>query len=228
MAADVSVTHRPPLSPEAEAEAETSETVDRRAPEQELPPLDPEEIRKRLEHTERQFRNRRKILIRGLPGDVTNQGFTGIKDVRHHCPEVHDLLSDYELKYCFVDKYKGTGCPGTHSGDQAGLELLRNPPASASQVLGLKACATHRPASSPILDYGGCDDRYIGEHACSHSSFVTLLNGEQAEAAIHTFHQSRLRERELAVQLQPTDALLAALRQPGALLLSVQRAHWPL
>jgi hypothetical protein len=33
------------------------------------------------------------------------------------------------------------GCPGTHSVDQAGLEL-RNPPASASQVQGLKACAT--------------------------------------------------------------------------------------
>jgi hypothetical protein len=30
------------------------------------------------------------------------------------------------------------GCPGTHSVDQAGLEL-RNPLASASQVLGLKA-----------------------------------------------------------------------------------------
>jgi hypothetical protein len=30
------------------------------------------------------------------------------------------------------------GCPGTHSVDQAGLEL-RNPPTSASQVLGLKA-----------------------------------------------------------------------------------------
>jgi hypothetical protein len=29
-------------------------------------------------------------------------------------------------------------CPGTHFVDQAGLEL-RNPPASASQVLGLKA-----------------------------------------------------------------------------------------
>jgi hypothetical protein len=28
------------------------------------------------------------------------------------------------------------GCPGTHSVDQAGLELT-NPPASASQVLGL-------------------------------------------------------------------------------------------
>jgi hypothetical protein len=33
------------------------------------------------------------------------------------------------------------GCPGTHSVDQAGLEL-RNSSASASQVLGLKACAT--------------------------------------------------------------------------------------
>jgi hypothetical protein len=32
------------------------------------------------------------------------------------------------------------GCPGTHSVDQAGLEL-RNSPASTSQVLGLKVCA---------------------------------------------------------------------------------------
>jgi hypothetical protein len=33
------------------------------------------------------------------------------------------------------------GCPGTHSVDQAGLKL-RDLPASASQVLGLKVCAT--------------------------------------------------------------------------------------
>jgi hypothetical protein len=33
------------------------------------------------------------------------------------------------------------GCPGTHFVDQAGLEL-RNPPACASPVLGLKVCAT--------------------------------------------------------------------------------------
>ncbi|KAM7026464.1 LOW QUALITY PROTEIN: ribonucleoprotein PTB-binding 1, partial [Acridotheres tristis] len=65
-----------------------------RAPEEELPPLDPAEVRSRLEHSARQFRNRRKILIRGLPADVTNQ-------------DVHELLKDYELKYCFVDKYKG-------------------------------------------------------------------------------------------------------------------------
>jgi hypothetical protein len=38
------------------------------------------------------------------------------------------------------------GCPGTHFVDQAGLEL-RNPPASASRVLGLKASAT-MPRSS--------------------------------------------------------------------------------
>jgi hypothetical protein len=40
------------------------------------------------------------------------------------------------------------GCPGTHSVDQAGLKL-RNPSASASRVLGLKACAP-RPALSDI------------------------------------------------------------------------------
>jgi hypothetical protein len=33
------------------------------------------------------------------------------------------------------------GCPGTHSVDEAGLQL-RNPPASASQELGLKECTT--------------------------------------------------------------------------------------
>jgi hypothetical protein len=50
--------------------------------------------------------------------------------------------------FCFVFCFSrqafslySPGCPGTHSVDQAGLEL-RNPPASASQVLGLKACAT--------------------------------------------------------------------------------------
>ena len=41
------------------------------------------------------------------------------------------------------------GCPGAHSVDHTGLEL-RNPPASASQVLGLKACAT-MPSFSFLL-----------------------------------------------------------------------------
>ncbi|NXM36914.1 RAVR1 protein, partial [Oxyruncus cristatus] len=111
-----------------------------RAPEEELPPLSPAEVRSRLERSARQFRNRRKVLIKGLPADVSNQ-------------EVHDLLSDYELKYCFVDKYKGT-------------------------------------------------------------AFVTLLNGEQAAAAVRRFHGTKLRERELRVQLQPTDSLLCVANLP--------------
>jgi hypothetical protein len=41
------------------------------------------------------------------------------------------------------------GCPGTHFVDQAGLEL-RNPPASASRVLGLKACAA-MPCTCSVL-----------------------------------------------------------------------------
>jgi hypothetical protein len=44
------------------------------------------------------------------------------------------------------------GCPGTHSVDQAGLEL-RNPPASASRVLRLKACATRSGLDSHTLTY---------------------------------------------------------------------------
>jgi hypothetical protein len=42
------------------------------------------------------------------------------------------------------------GCLGTHFVDQAGLEL-RNPPASASRVLGLKACVT-TPSEVPSLN----------------------------------------------------------------------------
>ena len=50
----------------------------------------------------------------------------------------------YFIFYFFVFRDRvslcSSGCPGTHSVDQAGLKL-RNPPASASQVLRLKACA---------------------------------------------------------------------------------------
>jgi hypothetical protein len=49
------------------------------------------------------------------------------------------------LFVCFVFRDRvslcSPGCPGTHSVDQAGFKL-RNPPASASQVLGLQACST--------------------------------------------------------------------------------------
>jgi hypothetical protein len=68
----------------------------------------------------------------------------------------HSLLLPSRLMFCFtfffffffffflvsrdrVSLYS-PDCPGTHFVDQAGLKL-RNPPASASRVLGLKACA---------------------------------------------------------------------------------------
>jgi hypothetical protein len=44
------------------------------------------------------------------------------------------------------------GCPGTHFVDQAGLEL-RNLPASASQVLRLKACATSHGTLNHFKNY---------------------------------------------------------------------------
>jgi hypothetical protein len=56
------------------------------------------------------------------------------------------------LFVCFLDRaslYR-LGCPGTHFVDQAGLEL-RNPPASASRVLGLKACATMPGANNTLI-----------------------------------------------------------------------------
>jgi hypothetical protein len=45
--------------------------------------------------------------------------------------------------FFFLDRVSlySPGCPGIHFVDQAGLKL-RNLPASASQVLGLKVCAT--------------------------------------------------------------------------------------
>ncbi|XP_041942437.1 ribonucleoprotein PTB-binding 1 isoform X3 [Alosa sapidissima] len=136
------------LGERRDPDAETSEETAPRGSEcqrrvdDELPVLNPEEIESRLERTRKEFYNRRKIIIKNLPSDITNQ-------------EVHDLLSSYDLKYCFVDKYKGT-------------------------------------------------------------AFVTLLNGEQAQHAIGEFHQHVLREREISVQLQPTDALLCIANLPRA------------
>ncbi|KAL4635020.1 ribonucleoprotein PTB-binding 2 [Arapaima gigas] len=105
-----------------------------------LPDLEPEEIERRLEKTRRELSNRRKILIKNLPADISSQ-------------EVHDILREYELKYCYVDRNKGT-------------------------------------------------------------AFVTLLNGDQAQDAIRTFHQTTIRGREITVQLQPTDALLCVANLP--------------
>lgn len=46
------------------------------------------------------------------------------------------------------------------------------------------------------------------------AAFVTLLNGEQAESAIKKFHGTKLRDKEISVQLQPPDALLCIANLP--------------
>ncbi|CAI9534850.1 unnamed protein product, partial [Staurois parvus] len=86
------------------------------------------------------WRNRRKILVRNLPADCCSQ-------------DIQDLLKDYEIKYCYVDKNKKT-------------------------------------------------------------AFITLSNGEQAQDAINRFHKHHLRDKEIQVQLQPTDALLCVTNLP--------------
>jgi hypothetical protein len=55
-----------------------------------------------------------------------------------HQPTTFIFCFVFIFVFVFRDRVSlySPGCPGTHSVDQAGLEL-RNPPASASQVLGL-------------------------------------------------------------------------------------------
>jgi hypothetical protein len=74
---------------------------------------------------------------------------------KHTCNFFVCLFLFFVCLFVFLDRVSlySPGCPGTHFVDQAGLEL-RNPPASASQVLGLKACTTmqgNTPVFKPFL-----------------------------------------------------------------------------
>jgi hypothetical protein len=60
---------------------------------------------------------------------------TYLNDISTRTTKSVFLVFGYRVSLC------SPGYPGTHSVDQAGLEL-RNPPASASPVLGLKVYAT--------------------------------------------------------------------------------------
>jgi hypothetical protein len=66
-------------------------------------------------------------------------------DIKYFIANIH--LFVYSFMYLFILVFRdrvslcSTSCPGIHFVHQAGLEL-RNPPASASQVLGLKVSTT--------------------------------------------------------------------------------------
>jgi hypothetical protein len=70
-----------------------------------------------------------------------------------HFPDIYLFI--YLFILFFRDRISlcSPGCPGAHSVEQTGLEL-RNRPASASRVLGLKACAT--TAQLQTLFWGFC------------------------------------------------------------------------
>ncbi|XP_068445812.1 ribonucleoprotein PTB-binding 2 [Clinocottus analis] len=89
-----------------EAAAAAAQPSDSEITLRDLPDLEPEEIERRLAKTRQELSNRRKILIKNLPPDTTNQ-------------EVHEILKEYELKYCFVDRNKGTAFVTLLNGDQA-------------------------------------------------------------------------------------------------------------
>jgi hypothetical protein len=86
-----------------------------------------------------------EIHVTGLK--VSKQ-FININDKKKALDLFSFLSFFFFLFFFFRDRVSlySPGCPGTHFVDQSGLEL-RNPPASASLVLGLKACAT-KPGSS--------------------------------------------------------------------------------
>ncbi|XP_008829285.1 ribonucleoprotein PTB-binding 2 isoform X2 [Nannospalax galili] len=93
----------PEPGPSAGAPGEAAERVMHPG---EVSTLHPEEVAARLQRMRRELSNRRKILVKNLPQDSS-------------CQEVHDLLKNYELKYCYVDRNKRTAFVTLLNGEQA-------------------------------------------------------------------------------------------------------------
>ncbi|GAB1291373.1 Membrane metallo-endopeptidase-like 1 [Apodemus speciosus] len=69
------------------------------------------------------------------------------------------------------------GCPGTHSIDQAGLEL-RNPPASASQSAGITGVRYHRPAKLTVKQWESREKTFADSYpGCTEGGILTREDG---------------------------------------------------
>nr|XP_021504488.1 ribonucleoprotein PTB-binding 2 [Meriones unguiculatus] len=99
----------PESGPRAGAEGEAAEPALRPG---EVATLHPQEVAARLQRMRRELSNRRKILVKNLPQDSSSQ-------------EVHELLQDYELKYCYVDRNKRTAFVTLLNGEQAQSAIRR-------------------------------------------------------------------------------------------------------
>ena len=89
---------------------------------------------------------------------------------------MHNIYHHHQ--FFFFLRQGFSGCPGTHSVDQTGLEL-RNSPASASQVLGSKVCATM--PGLPLLCCGPLSSGRLGNSMPFLSSDDALLSGEERQ-----------------------------------------------
>jgi hypothetical protein len=107
------------------------------------------------------------------------------------------------------------GCPGTHFVDQAGLEL-RNPPASASQVLGLKACAT-TPGSFPLNK----QTNHLLALPCSLMGVVqwteawALLSSQETLLQDYRQHEACHSSSSLVIFYSPTPQILFTIVWPS-------------
>lgn len=89
----------------------------------------------------------------------------GLHTYIHTDTYIHSYLHTYLHSYIYIHTLCGSVCPGIHSVDLAGLELMESP-AFASQVLGLKTCGQPCPATTPSLA-GSAFASLPRNHRCS-------------------------------------------------------------
>ncbi|RXM36477.1 Ribonucleoprotein PTB-binding 2 [Acipenser ruthenus] len=180
-----------------------------------LADLEPEEIERRLEKTRRELSNRRKILMKNLPQDISNQ-------------EVHDILKEYELKYCYVDRNKGTAFVTLLNGEQAQdairifhqtnlrgreLSVQLQPTDSLLCITNLPHTYTLQQFEELVRMYGNIERCFL---ACSevtgHSKgygFVEYMKKDSASKARSELLGRQLGDRTVMVQWTDVNQLTA-------------------
>ncbi|XP_048832139.1 LOW QUALITY PROTEIN: ribonucleoprotein PTB-binding 2 [Brienomyrus brachyistius] len=201
-------------SPESRQDEEaSSEGTGLRA----LPDLEPDEIERRLEKTRRELSNRRKILIKNLPQDISSQ-------------EVHDILREYELKYCYVDRNKGTAFVTLLNGGQAqdairsfhqtsirGREItvLLQPTDSLLCVTNLPHSFSGAQFEELVRGHGNTERCFlVYSEQTGHSKgygFVEYMKKDSASRARAELLGRTLGERSLVVQWTDVNQLTAEL-----------------